>query len=94
MLAWVMVHFGDVIYQTLIPRTVRLSEAPSYGQPIIKYAPISKGAAAYRSLVKEVLSRQNNTPASEPEPTDASSVSDPHPAARESAAENDLADEG
>ena len=51
-------HFGDKIYQTLIPRSVRLSEAPSYGQPVIQYAPLSKGAMAYRSLAKEVLQRQ------------------------------------
>ncbi|MDH3346123.1 MAG: ParA family protein, partial [Kiritimatiellaceae bacterium] len=51
-------HFGDVIYKTLIPRSVRLSEAPSYGQPISQYAPLSKGALAYRSLAKEFLKRQ------------------------------------
>jgi len=53
-------HFGDAIYETLIPRSVRLSEAPSYGQPISKYAPISKGALAYRSLAREFLKRQNS----------------------------------
>jgi len=53
-------HFGTSIYETLIPRTVRLSEAPSYGQPISKYAPISKGALAYRSLAREFLKRQNS----------------------------------
>lgn len=50
-------HFGGVIYQTLIPRSVRLSEAPSHGRPIIQYAPISKGALAYRALAKEFLTR-------------------------------------
>ncbi len=50
-------HFGDVIYQTLIPRSVRLSEAPSHGRPVIQYAPISKGALAYRALAKEFLTR-------------------------------------
>lgn len=54
----VKTHFGDVIYETLIPRSVRLSEAPSYGRPIIRYAPISKGALAYMKLAKEVLSRR------------------------------------
>jgi chromosome partitioning protein len=50
-------HFGDRIFQTLIPRTVRLSEAPSYGQPIIQYAPLSKGASAYMKLAKEFKKR-------------------------------------
>jgi len=60
-------HFGEAIYETLIPRSVRLSEAPSYGQPIIQYAPLSKGALAYRALAKEVLKRQNNISAPDPE---------------------------
>jgi len=51
-------HFGDAIYQTLIPRTVRLSEAPSHGQTITQYAPLSKGAIAYKQLAKEFLKRQ------------------------------------
>ena len=51
-------HFGDRLFKTLIPRTVRLSEAPSYGQPIIDYAPLSKGAAAYVKLAKEFLKRE------------------------------------
>ncbi|QHI69550.1 ParA family protein [Tichowtungia aerotolerans] len=55
-------HFGDVIYETLIPRSVRLSEAPSYGQPIIQYAPISKGSMAYMKLAKEFLKRQQSAP--------------------------------
>ena len=64
-------HFGDALYETLIPRTIRLSEAPSYGLPIIQYAPISKGALAYMKLAKEFLNRQKNTPASlEPDPFD------------------------
>jgi chromosome partitioning protein len=50
-------HFGDRLYKTLIPRSVRLSEAPSHGQPITKYAPLSKGALAYRRLAKEFLRR-------------------------------------
>ena len=58
-IAEVQKHFGDKIYKTLIPRSVRLSEAPSYGQPVITYAPLSKGALAYRSLAKEVQTRQN-----------------------------------
>ncbi|KRL42122.1 ParA family protein [Liquorilactobacillus nagelii] len=48
--------FGEKVYQTLIPRNVRLSEAPSYGQPIVDYDPTSKGAQEYQALAKEVLS--------------------------------------
>lgn len=47
--------FTDKVYKTMIPRTVRLSEAPSYGQPIIYYDRRSKGAAAYMELAKEVI---------------------------------------
>lgn len=49
--------FGDKVFNTLIPRTVRLSEAPSFGQPVNLYDPSGKGAAAYRELAKEVISR-------------------------------------
>ena len=47
--------FGTNVYKTIIPRNVRLSEAPSYGEPIIIYDPKSKGAAVYSSLAKEVI---------------------------------------
>jgi len=47
-------HFGNVVCRHLVPRTVRLSEAPSYGQPIIVFDPTSRGAIAYRELAKEV----------------------------------------
>ncbi|MDK6727904.1 ParA family protein [Aerococcus loyolae] len=48
-------YFGDKVYHTLIPRNVRLSEAPSYGQSIIDYDMSSKGAQVYLQLAKEVL---------------------------------------
>jgi len=51
-------HFGDRVFETLIPRNVRLSEAPSYGKPITGYDPYCTGAAAYRNLAKEFLDRQ------------------------------------
>jgi len=47
--------FPDQVFQSIIPRTVRLAEAPSYGQPISTYAPNSNGAQAYAALAREVL---------------------------------------
>ncbi len=48
-------HFGDKVCRTVVPRTVRLSEAPSFGQPIITFDPTSRGAVAYREVAKEVI---------------------------------------
>ena len=50
----VRAHFGDKVCRNVVPRTVRLSEAPSYGQPILALDPTSRGAIAYRELAKEV----------------------------------------
>jgi chromosome partitioning protein len=50
----VRAHFGDKVCRNVVPRTVRLSEAPSFGQPIIAFDPTSRGAIAYRELAKEV----------------------------------------
>ena len=50
-------HFGDRVFATRIPRSVRLAEAPSFGQPITVFDPSSKGAKAYRALALEVLQR-------------------------------------
>ncbi len=50
-------YFGDLVYDVIIPRTVRLSEAPGFGQPITVYDPKSKGAEAYRELAREVALR-------------------------------------
>jgi chromosome partitioning protein len=50
----VRTHFGDRVCRNVVPRTVRLSEAPSFGQPIISFDPLSRGAIAYRELAKEV----------------------------------------
>ena len=51
-------YFQDKVYQTIIPRNVRLSEAPSHGQSIITYDPSSKGAEVYKELAKEVISHE------------------------------------
>ena len=53
----VVSHFGDRVFNTRIPRSVRLAEAPSYGQPITVFDPSSRGAQAYRALAREVLGR-------------------------------------
>ena len=50
----VRAHFGDKVCRNVVPRTVRLSEAPSFGQPIIAFDPTSRGAIAYRELAREV----------------------------------------
>ncbi len=55
-------HYGDIIFKTVIPRTIRLAEAPSHGQPIIQYEPGGLGSAAYRSLAKEFLTREGVKP--------------------------------
>ena len=48
-------YFPNEVFQTIIPRTVRLAEAPSYGQPISTYSPSSSGALAYAALAREIL---------------------------------------
>ncbi|WP_425283630.1 ParA family protein [Jannaschia faecimaris] len=52
-------NLGDLVFQTKIPRNVRLSEAPSYAMPVLNYDPTSRGAIAYRSLAAELLQRNN-----------------------------------
>lgn len=59
-------YFGTVVFETLIPRTTRLAEAPSHGQPIIYYDKYSAGAAAYEVLTLEVLQRLNLSPKAVP----------------------------
>ncbi|HZD21998.1 MAG TPA: ParA family protein, partial [Acidimicrobiia bacterium] len=50
-------YFGELAYRTVIPRSVRLSEAPSHGEPIEAIDPMSRGAIAYRNLGREFLER-------------------------------------
>ncbi len=54
-------HFGEATYRTIIPRTVRLSEAPSYGEPIEAFDPMTRGAIAYRELAREFRRRHGRT---------------------------------
>jgi chromosome partitioning protein len=49
--------FGERVYDTVIPRSIRLAEAPSHGKPITAYDPDSRGAKAYLELAKEVIAR-------------------------------------
>lgn len=56
-------YFPKEVFQTIIPRNIRLSEAPSYGQTILSYAPASPGALAYQALAKEFLARIEGQPA-------------------------------
>jgi chromosome partitioning protein len=55
-------HFGDKVYRTIIPRNVRLAEAPSYGKPVIAFDRSSKGAQAYLLLAQEILDRCADKP--------------------------------
>lgn len=50
-------YFGDKVFNTLIPRTVKISEAPSFGMSVIQYAPQNKGAQSYMELAEEVIDR-------------------------------------
>ena len=67
-------HFGERVYETVIPRSVRLSEAPSFGKSILEYASSGAAAGAYRALAREFIQRHasqatprelSHTPASE-----------------------------
>lgn len=55
-------NLGDLVYQTVIPRNVRLSEAPSYALPVLSYDPSSRGALAYRELASEMLNKKGIAP--------------------------------
>jgi chromosome partitioning protein len=57
--------FGDEVFRTVIPRSIRLAEAPSFGKPILGYDPRSRGAESYIKLAKEILDheQQNRKPA-------------------------------
>jgi chromosome partitioning protein len=56
-------YFGDRVYRTSIPRNVRLAEAPSFGQPILRYDVLSNGAQSYLALAKELITGRGPTPA-------------------------------
>jgi chromosome partitioning protein len=54
--------FGDQVFRTVIPRSIRLAEAPSFGKPILGYDPRSRGAESYIKLAKEILDHEQNRP--------------------------------
>ena len=55
-------HFGDLVYRTVVPRNVRLAEAPSHGLPVLNYDKTSRGALAYFALAGEVVRKRVNAP--------------------------------
>ena len=77
-------YFGPRVYDTIIPRTVRLSEAPGFGVPITVYDPQSKGAKAYRQLAAEFLQREaTDLPLPDAELPSVIAIERPEPAAEE-----------
>ena len=76
-------HFGDQVFRTIVPRNVRLAEAPSHGQSIVGYDKASRGAIAYLGLAGEILRRQrereraNAQPAGTPAQDDAATTENP-----------------
>lgn len=61
-------HFGDKVYRTVIPRNIRLAEAPSYGLPVLYYDKQSRGAKAYLALAGEINRRYDSSPMAQQEP--------------------------
>jgi chromosome partitioning protein len=61
--AQLMMHFGDRVFRTVVPRNVRLAEAPSFGRPVLEHDPSSRGALAYLALAGEMLRREEETQA-------------------------------
>ena len=76
-------HFGDLVFETIIPRSVRLSEAPSFGEPVLTLDPSARGSVAYRLLAAEVEDRYElETHPPPPPPTDEKVIAldEPRPA--------------
>ena len=52
-------HFGDMVFNTVIPRNIRISEAPSHGLPVILYDPECRGTKSHMQLAQEIIARNN-----------------------------------
>ncbi|MEJ2688242.1 MAG: ParA family protein, partial [Gammaproteobacteria bacterium] len=63
-----LAHFGDKVYRTVVPRNVRLAEAPSHGLPVLRYDKTSRGALAYLALAGELVRRESGLEPSTPAP--------------------------
>jgi chromosome partitioning protein len=61
-------HFGEKVFETIVPRNVRLGEAPSFGKPIMLYDIRSKGAESYLNLAREIISHERKTESARPRP--------------------------
>ena len=72
-------HFGDKVYRTIIPRNVRLAEAPSHGLPVLHYDRSSRGAAAYLALAGEYVRRHTPAEPAQETATDDTSMEQPVP---------------
>src|ERR1700722_2937015 len=57
--AQLMMHFGEKVFRTVVPRNIRLAEAPSFGKPVLQHDPESRGALAYLALAGEMLRRED-----------------------------------
>jgi chromosome partitioning protein len=57
-MADIRAHFGGEVFNTIIPRSIRLGEAPSFGKPVLRYDPRSRGAIAYREVAEEYIHRR------------------------------------
>jgi chromosome partitioning protein len=75
-------YFGNRVFESVIPRNVRLAEAPSFGKPIILYDVASVGAQAYMAVAKELLQRHRSEPAPQPRPAVAGARTEPADARR------------
>jgi chromosome partitioning protein len=67
-------HFPDLIFRSIIPRSVRIAEAPSFGEPLISFDPKSRGAQAYEALTIELLEREKKMQVGERKTASSSSV--------------------
>jgi chromosome partitioning protein len=78
--AQLIAHFGDKVFRTIVPRNVRLAEAPSFGKPALQHDKDSRGALAYLALAGEML-RKDDDAANEPEvaPRSGSAADGDHP---------------